>query len=268
MSYSSLVNYRNMTSHRDKGRGGYETKKVAICIHHMAGKLSVQQCGTVFKNYEVSAHYGIQDKNIGVYVDESDTAWAVGNAKWNRMTINIELSNDSGSPSWHVSEETIQTCIKLVADIAYRLDWTYISYTGDLNGDIIAHRWIASTACPGPYLMTKLAYIAQEADKLLKAKRKSVATAPINVAKTATGTAYPKYLPSKTIRRGDKGIDVSAWQAFINWYFGKQKPLACDGIFGPATEKWTKEFQRNYKHLEVDGIVGPQTIKTAKDARK
>ncbi|MBR2706402.1 MAG: N-acetylmuramoyl-L-alanine amidase [Mogibacterium sp.] len=60
----------------------------------MAGNLTVQQCGNVFKTNAASAHYGVNGNNIGCYVDESNTAWHCGNWGYNLRSIGIELAND------------------------------------------------------------------------------------------------------------------------------------------------------------------------------
>lgn len=85
---------------------------------------------------------------------------------------------------------------------------------------------------------------------------------------SGSGTLYSGALPTATIRLGSRGENVKHWQTFINWYFGKEKPLAVDGIFGAQTKSWTVKFQSNYKSLIQDGIVGVKTIATAKAARK
>lgn len=166
MSRSSLVTYTDITSHKSKGRGGKKIDK--IFLHHMAGNLTVKQCGNVFKTREASAHYGVNGKNIGCYVDESDTAWHCGNYKYNQRSIGIELANDQGaSGKWHVPDKTIETAIQLIADICKRNGIKKINYTGDLKGNLCMHCWVASTACPGPYLKGKFQYIADEVNKLL-----------------------------------------------------------------------------------------------------
>lgn len=53
-----------------------------------------------------------------------------------------------------------------------------------------------------------------------------------------------------TIKLGSKGNDVKILQTKLK--------VTADGIFGPATEKAVKEFQKS-KGLTVDGIVGPNT---------
>lgn len=169
MSKSSLATYTDITSHKSKGRGGKKIDK--IFIHHMAGNLTVKQCGNVFKNNQASAHYGINGKNIGYYVDEKDTAWHCGNFRYNQRSIGIELANDQGaSGKWHVSNKTIETAITLIADICKRNGIKKLNYTGDLSGNLCMHCWVVATACPGSYLKTKFQYIADEVNKILDGK--------------------------------------------------------------------------------------------------
>lgn len=219
MGCSSLTTYKSFTNNCSTGRGG--NKPIRIAVHHMAGNLSVAQCGNVFKNNKVSAHYGVNGKNIGCYVDENNTAWALGNFSWNQKSINIECANDGGaSTNWHVSDETIETTINLIVDIAYRLGWTYIAYDGTLAGsDIIMHKWIASTACPGSYLSSKMKYIATEADKRLKEKRKggsSVSKLTVDgIWGTQTTKALQRFLGVKV--DGVFGVEsIKALQRFLN----------------------------------------------------
>lgn len=151
MAKSSLRTYTSITSHKSSGRGGRKIDK--IFVHHMAGNLTVQQCGSVFHSAQASAHYGVNGKNIGCYVDENDTAWHCGNFAWNQQSIGIELANDRGaSGDWHVSDSTLDTAIMLIADICKRNGIEELKYTGDLSGNLCMHCWVCSTACPGPYL--------------------------------------------------------------------------------------------------------------------
>lgn len=166
MADSKLVSYVDYSPMISAGRGGYDV--VYIALHHMAGNLSVEQCGAVFHTREASAHYGIgNDGRIAQYVREGDTAWSLGNFKRNQQSINIELANDNTS-NWHVSDLVIERAIDLITDICKRLGWTYLSFTGDMNGDLIMHRWVTSTSCPGDYLASKFPYIADEVTKRLK----------------------------------------------------------------------------------------------------
>ncbi|NET15433.1 MAG: peptidoglycan-binding protein [Okeania sp. SIO1H6] len=59
-----------------------------------------------------------------------------------------------------------------------------------------------------------------------------------------------------TLTLNSTGEDVKHLQRRLNVL--NYGPLAADGIFGVATEKAVKKFQK-FNDLTVDGIVGPQT---------
>jgi hypothetical protein len=64
----------------------------------------------------------------------------------------------------------------------------------------------------------------------------------------------------KKLFLGKAGGNVMVWQEFLislGFEIGD-----IDGLFGPLTEKGTKEFQLKYK-LKADGVVGPVTYKKA-----
>ncbi len=61
-----------------------------------------------------------------------------------------------------------------------------------------------------------------------------------------------------TLKRGSRGTQVTELQRFLNRVYPAYSKLATGGIFGPATERVVKEFQRR-SGLAVDGIVGPRT---------
>lgn len=181
MSNSSLVTYRHIVSHRSSGRGGNKIDK--IFVHHMAGNLSVRQCGSVFDSRPASAHYGINGNTIGQYVDEKDTSWHCGNFKYNQRSIGIELANDGGASShWHVSSTTLNTCIKLIADVCKRNGIKKLNYTGNLSGNLCMHQWLVSTACPGAYLKNQFNYIAMEVNKLLSGSSSSSFKVKVSVS--------------------------------------------------------------------------------------
>ena len=251
MSNSSLVTYRHIVTNKTLGRGGNKITK--IFVHHMAGNLTVKQCGSVFDNRQASAHYGVNGFAIGQYVDEKDTAWHCGNFYWNQRSIGIELANDGGAGSnWHVSDKTISTAINLIADICKRNGIKKLNYTGDMSGNLCMHRWVASTSCPGPYLATQFKKIASGVNKKLTAD----AYAP--------KTAYKGKLPTKTVKHGDRGTQVKYLKDFLKWRFNYKFG---NDVFGAGTEKAVRNFQRKYAKqygLAVDGIFGPACLKVAK----
>jgi hypothetical protein len=141
------------------------TNITAITIHHMAGVNSAKGCGAIFQQpgRNGSAHYGIGvNGEIGWYVDEDCVAWT--NSDWpsNQCSVTIENSNSAVGGDWPVSDATLKSCIKLVADIAKR------NGLGKLvpGQNLTWHSMFAATSCPGDYLRARIQYIADEANKI------------------------------------------------------------------------------------------------------
>lgn len=167
MSNSSLVTYTRLSPHYDSREG---TPITDITIHHMAGNLTVYQCGEVFQTREASANYGIDGEGrVGLYVEEKYASWANANAASNRRSITIELANDEIGGQWHVSDTAIEKCIDLCVDICKRNNIDLV-YTGDTSGTLTRHNMFYATACPGPYLQSKFPYIESEVRKRLNMK--------------------------------------------------------------------------------------------------
>lgn len=145
------------------GRSGRKIE--AVTIHHMAGKLTAEQCGRIFQQVGRygSSHYGIgYNGEIASYVDEENTAWTNSNWDSNCKSVTIETSNSEMGGSWPVSDASLNALIKLVADIAKR------NGLGTLvpGQNLTWHSMFADTTCPGDYLRSKMQYIADEANKL------------------------------------------------------------------------------------------------------
>ena len=163
MSNSKLVSIEvpAYEGNYSKGRSGRKIEQ--ICLHHMAGRLTAEQCGKIFQKVGRygSSHYGIgYDGRIGQYVDETDTAWTNSNWDSNCKSVTIETSDNDNS--WYVNDTTLNSLIKLVADIAKR------NNLGTLvpGKNLTWHSMFTSTTCPGNYLRSKMQYIADEANKI------------------------------------------------------------------------------------------------------
>lgn len=162
MSNSNLVssNIPAYEGNYTKGRSGRHIE--AICLHHMAGRLTAEQCGSIFQQVGRcgSSHYGIgYDGKIAQYVDESDTAWTNSNWDSNCKSVTIETSDNDNS--WYVNDTTLNSLIELVADIAKRNNLgTLVS-----GKNLTWHSMFTNTTCPGDYLRSKMQYIAEEANK-------------------------------------------------------------------------------------------------------
>lgn len=136
-----------------------------ITVHHMAGVNSAKGCGAIFQQpgRNGSAHYGIGvNGEIGWYVDENCVAWTNSNWESNQRSVTIECSNSAVGGEWPVSDATLNSCIKLVADIAKR------NGLGKLvpGQNLTWHSMYANTSCPGNYLRARMQYIADEANKI------------------------------------------------------------------------------------------------------
>ena len=137
-----------------------------IIVHHMAAVASAAACGAIFArpHRNGSSHYGIgKSGEIAQYVSESDTAW---DSPHYRTGISIENANCERGGEWKVSDETLSSLIKLVADIAER----YGLYPLIAGKNLTWHSMYDATACPGDYLRGRMAQIAEEANKIIEEK--------------------------------------------------------------------------------------------------
>lgn len=132
---------------------GKRTEKVGkITIHHMAGNLTVEQCGELFKNPErkASSNYGIgTDGRIALYVPEEKRAWTSSDGWNDNRAVTIEVANSKAAEPWPISEAAYKSLIALCADICRRNGITEVNYTGDKNGVLTEHRMFKATSCPG-----------------------------------------------------------------------------------------------------------------------
>lgn len=195
MSNSNLVNYTKLSPNCTKPRKNKITK---IVIHHMAGNLTVEACGNVFANTsrQASSNYGIgTDGRVGMYVEECNRAWTSGNATVDNQAITIEVANDTIGGNWHVSDKALAKTIELCADICKRNNIEKLIFTGDKNGNLVAHRYYQATACPGEYLYSKFPYIAEEVNKLLGAK--------FSISPSTPQSTTPSTAKTYTVQKGD-----------------------------------------------------------------
>lgn len=172
MSNSALtqVNIPAYSGNYTKGRS---TKITKITLHHVAGVVTAERLGKLFQavGRNGSSHYGIgNDGTIAQFVPEEDTAWTDGNWDSNCQSVTIETSNSATGGDWKVSDAALQSLIKLCADIAKR------NGLGKLvaGKNLTWHSMYAATACPGPYLKSKVDYIAAEANKINYPEKENV----------------------------------------------------------------------------------------------
>ena len=204
MSNSSLISYTKISPNRTSPRKKPIRK---ITIHHMAGNLTVEQCGAVFAptSRKASSNYGIgTDGRIGMYVEEKDRAWTSSSPDNDNQAVTIEVANSTLGPNWAVSDKAMASLIDLCVDICKRNGIQRLNFTGDKTGNLTMHCYFKSTLCPGPYLKSKFPYIASEVNKRLGAEATpepfiaQITASSLNVRK-GPGTSYAV---AQTVRKG------------------------------------------------------------------
>lgn len=151
-------------SNYNKDRTSEGCKITEITIHHCAGKMTIESLGQLWQNpnRNGSSHYGVCDDQIGQYVHECDVAWTNGHRPSNWRAVTIETSNSGGAPDWPVSDKSLATLKKLVADIAKRNNLGKLVRGVNLTW----HQMYSATACPGPYLLSKIDEIVSDANAI------------------------------------------------------------------------------------------------------
>lgn len=170
MSNSNLVTFIKLSPNCTRPR---LNKIDTIVIHHMAGVMTVEQCGNGFASAarQASSNYGVDSSgNVGLYVDEANRSWATSSPAIDNRAVTIEVANDKAGGNWHVSDKALKKTIELCADICKRNGIKKLNFTGDKTGNLLMHRYFAPTACPGEYLASKFPYIAKEVNKILNKK--------------------------------------------------------------------------------------------------
>ena len=145
---------------------GRNTSIKAVTLHHMAGRCTAQRCGEFWQDpaRNASSTYGIgYNGEIGCYLDESDTPWTNSNWDSNSCSVTIEVANEYKGGDWKITDASLNSLIKLVADIAVR------NHLGTLvkGKNLTWHSMFSNTNCPGPYILSKLDYIIAEANKII-----------------------------------------------------------------------------------------------------
>lgn len=147
-----------------KNRKAWGQDKITeICIHYMAGNCSIETLGDIWqtKGRNGSSTYGIgSDGRIACYVDENDIAWCNSNWDSNVRSASIETANLQ--PDSKVTDAALNSLIRLVADIAKR------NGMGKLvkGKNVTWHSMYTSTSCPGAYLLSKMDYIVDQANRI------------------------------------------------------------------------------------------------------
>ncbi len=247
MSYSKLVSYVKISPNSNNPRNHKIDK---ITIHHTAGKIGVENLGSIFADpkRQGSSNYGIgYDGRIACYVEEENRSWCSSSRDNDHRAITIEVSNSDNGPTWAVSDEAMESLIQLCVDVCQRHGFR-LNFTGDKTGNLTMHKWFAATGCPGPWLEPRFPEIAAEVNRRLDGE-------------PAQGTkpeSCEGCIQLPTLQKGSKGENVRAMQILLIGRGVSCGSSGADGDFGTATLSAAKTYQKK-NGLAVDGIVGKNT---------
>lgn len=168
MSNSSLISMRKISPNRNSPRNHVID---TITIHCYVGQASIESMASWLCNPQAkaSANYGIgSDGRIICMVDEADRSWCSSNAANDNRAVTIECASDVSDP-FRVNDKVYAALITLCTDICKRNGIKELKWKGDpsLIGqpdkqNMTAHRWFANKACPGDYLYSHFADIANK----------------------------------------------------------------------------------------------------------
>lgn len=235
MSNSSLATYIWTGSKANCNPRDHKIDR--ITIHMMAGNGSLYTCFSYLSRpgNQGSVNYGIDSNGtIGVMIDEINRAWTSSNRTNDMRAVTIEVANDSGSPNWHVSDKAMTSLIALCADICKRNGIKKLEYTGDTTcktGNMSLHKWFAATSCPGPYLESKMVYIANEVNKKLGAKT----TVTEKVKETVTNITSTKVNYLVKITATD-GMNIRKGPG-VNYAIAQYSGCKYNGVYTIVAEK-------------------------------
>ncbi|MBE6714433.1 MAG: N-acetylmuramoyl-L-alanine amidase [Ruminococcaceae bacterium] len=164
MSNSALA-LKHIPSPSANHWGTRKEKITKIIIHHAAAVVSAERLARLFtsESRRASATYCIgNDGEIIRCLDESITPGTSGGYETDKDAVTIEVANSKSGGDWPISDEALNSLILLCADIAKRNGLGKL----EKGKSLCWHSMYEATACPGPYLLSKMDYIAAEANKI------------------------------------------------------------------------------------------------------
>lgn len=188
---SPMVVYTKRSPHNS----GQRTHSIdRITPHCVVGQCTAETLGEVFNGTrDVSANYGIDKSGrVGLYVDEKNRSWCSSSRENDQRAVTIECASDTSEP-YAFRDVVYETLVKLCADICRRNGKTKLIWFGDKDKTLAyapkademiltVHRWFSATACPGTWMMNRMADLAKQVTALLQGG--TVPPAPVNPVQT------------------------------------------------------------------------------------
>lgn len=241
-----------------------------ITPHHTAGVMTAEQYEEVAKSRKESCQYFIDNNGITTqFCSERDRSWCSSSPENDNKAITIEVSNSKNGGNWPVSDKAYKALIELCVDICKRNGMTELVWTGDKNGSLTMHDMFAKTACPGPYLKSKMPEIAAEVTKRLSDKpvekeikmepKKTISELADEVIRGDWGNN-----PDRKARLTEAGYDYAAVQKEVDARLSKSEPKksvediakeVIRGDWGNGIDRKKKLNAAGYKYDEVQSKV-------------
>ena len=192
MTFSPLTNGTAPHHNKFASRGGRGVSR--IIVHHWAGVVGGDS-RLQNPSADVSANYILySDGTLIGQVPEEYRAWTSGSWEVDSTSITVEVQNSGVGGDWPVSDAAIAKLTQLIADLGRRYGWGSISWGAQVRG----HREFVATACPGPYLWSRLPQISADANAQLG----GAAPAPVAGGGSVSGDVDAL---ARAVIRGDYG---------------------------------------------------------------
>lgn len=204
------------------------------------------------------AHYFVDETSIYQSIDDLKIAYAVGGSKYNnnggcmygkitnKNSISIEMCSTNGKIADDTIANVVALCKKLM--LKYKIPESNIRRHWDVNGK----------PCPG-----WTGWIGSDQSIWNNVKKLLSGSTTTTVTRKTYSKTFPTVSPA--LKKGSKGTQVNRLQNFLNWYGGYG--LLVDSVFGNATDKAVRDFQKREK-LTVDGIFGSKSLLKAMEVKK
>lgn len=195
MGNSSLVD----CTIKSPNHSGKRTHTVdRITPHCVVGQLTAEGIGNCFpKGKQASCNYGIgKDGRVCLVVDEENRSWCSSNQANDQRAITIECASEKTAP-YAFNDAVYNKLIKLCVDICKRYGKTKLLWIENKTQALAyqpksdemlltVHRWFASKACPGDWMMARMGDLASKVTAQLGGSASTVTTSPV-----ASKSSYP-----------------------------------------------------------------------------
>lgn len=161
MNTFSPLMARSVPSHGKSNPRGTAINRVIV--HHWAGTVG-GDTRLMDPNVDASVNYFIyNDGTIVGQVPEERRAWTSGGFAIDAPSITIEIQNESNGGQWPISNKAYISLLHLISDIAKRYGWG-----GVRANNVRGHQEFVSTACPGPYVFSRMSDIVAKSDAMAR----------------------------------------------------------------------------------------------------